>query len=362
MKEKIFSAAAEMAVAVPSGLRMNSHERTTIRDVARKANVSAATVSRVLNTPSLVRAHTRSRVVKAMKATHYVYNALAGGLSARKTSILGVIIPTITNPVFAMVTKGIQDYSRQHGYSIILGNTDYDEENEMRLIHLMQEKRTDGLILNGPWRGAPIVPLMKKTRLPFVITWQTLEDRGVNFVAFDNFQAAYRIVEYLVGLGHRRIAMIAGKFSVSERAMMRWKGYRKCLNDHHLPFDPHLVLEKGYTHSDGKEAMSRLLELPSPPTAVFCGNDILAIGAIVCAKEQGLQVPRDLSVVGFDDLEFSAYYNPPLTTMAVPAYEMGQLAAKILIANIRGEISTPQQCILETKLMIRGSTDKKENP
>jgi DNA-binding LacI/PurR family transcriptional regulator len=351
-----------MAVAGESGLPVNFHQRTTIRDVARKANVSAATVSRVMNTPSLVRVPTRSRVLKAMKDTHYVYNALAGGLSARKTAILGVIIPTITNPVFALVTKGIQDYSRQHGYSIILGNTDYDEENEMRLIHLMQEKRADGLILNGPWRGAPIVPLMKKTRLPFVITWQAPEDRGVNFVAFDKFQSAYRIVEYLAGLGHRRIGMIAGKFSISERALMRWKGYRKCLTDHHISFDPQLVWEKGDSLSDGKEAMSRLLELPSPPTAVFCGNDIMAIGAIVCAKEQGLQVPRDLSVVGFDDLEFSAYYDPPLTTMAVPAYEMGQLAAKILIANIRGETSAPQQYILETKLMIRGSTDKKENP
>jgi LacI family transcriptional regulator len=296
-----------------------------------------------------------------MKDTHYVYNALAGGLSARKTSTLGVIIPTITNPVFAMVTKGIQDYARESGYAIILGNTDYNEENERELIHLLQEKRADGVILNGPWRNTPIVPLMKKTRLPFVITWQTLQDQDVNFVAFDNFQSAYRIVEYLIGLGHSRIGMIAGKFSVSERARMRWEGYRQCLTDHHLPFDPQLVLEKGYTFADGKEAMARMLQLPSSPTAVFCGNDILAIGAIVCAKEKGMQVPRDLSVVGFDDAEISAYYDPPLTTMAVPAYEMGQLAAKILIENIRGESKPPQQYILETKLIVRGSTNKR-NP
>ncbi len=341
---------------------MNSHERNTIRDVARRANVSVATVSRVLNTPSLVRPPTRSRVLKAIRDTHYVYNALAGGLSARRTSTLGVIIPTITNPIFAMVTKGIQDYSRQQGYSILLGNTDYDEDHEAKLIHLMQQKRADGVILNGPWGGSPIVPLMKKTRLPFVITWQTVEDRDVSFVGFDNFQSAYRIVDYLVDLGHRRIGMIAGKFSVSERARMRWKGYRKCLADHRLPFDPELVLERGYTLGDGKKAMSRLLQLTSPPTAVFCGNDILAIGAIVCAKEEGLKVPRDLSVVGFDDLEIAAYYDPPLTTMAVPAYEMGQAAAKILIENIRGENTAPRQCVLETKLMIRGSTEPKENP
>ena len=331
-----------------------------IEDIAREAGVSSATVSRVLNAPSLVRPPTRRRVLKAIQETQYVYNALAGGLSARRTSTIGVIIPTITNPIFAMVTKGIQDYSRQQGYSTLVGNTDYDEGNEAELVRLMQQKRADGVILNGPWSAAPIVPLMKKTRLPFVITWQTVPDREVNFVAFDNFQGAYRVVEYLIGLGHRRIGMIAGRFSVSERARMRWKGYRKCLADHRLPFDPGLVLEKGYTLGEGKEAMSRLLDLSCRPTAVFCGNDILAIGAIACAKERGLRVPGDLSVAGFDDLEFSAYYDPPLTTVAVPAYEMGRRAAEILIEEIRGEMRSPRQDILETTLMIRGSTDKRK--
>jgi len=337
---------------------MNSGQRTTIRDVARKAAVSVATVSRVLNSPSLVRDHTRNRVLKAMKECHYVYNALAGGLSARKTTTLGVIIPTITNPVFATVTKGIQDYARQRGYSIILGNTDYNEENELGLIHLLQEKRADGVILNGPWRDAPVVPLMKKTRLPFVITWQAIQDKDVNFVAFDNFQSAYRVVEYLIGLGHRRIGMIAGKFSVSERALLRWQAYRQCLGDHELAYDSKLVLEEGYSYSEGKEAMTQLLDLPSRPSAVFCGNDVLAIGAMVGAKERGLKIPEELSVAGFDNMEISAFYDPPLTTVAVPAYEMGRMAAKILIENLRGESQRPQQYVLEAKLIVRGSTAK----
>ena len=341
---------------------MTPQLHSTIRDVARKARVSVATVSRVLNAPEQVRGITRNRVFKAMEQCHYVYNALAGSLSARKTSTLGVIIPTITNPIFAMVTKGIQDLAASKGYSIILGNTDYNEENEMRLLHLFQEKRTDGVILNGPWRNASILPHIKDTKLPFVITWQTVKDKEVNFVAFDNFKGAYRIVEYLIGLGHRRIGMIAGKFSVSERAVMRWQAYRKCLADHDISYDPKMMLEKGYTFFEGKEALARLLTLPSRPTAVFCGNDILAIGAIVMAKEEGLRVPEDLSVVGFDDMEISAYYDPPLTTMAVPAYEMGQLAAKVMIENIRGECKTPQQYILDTNLIVRGSTGKTEVP
>ncbi len=337
------------------------HRRTTIRDVARKAGVSVATVSRVLNHFSSVRQETRQRVSRAIEECHYIYNALAGGLSARRTATLGIIVPTITNPVFASVTKGIQDYAREKGYSILLGNTDYNEENELRLIHLFQQKRVDGVILNGPWRNAPIIPLMKETRLPFVITWQTLRDKKVNCVAFDNFRSAYRMVEYLVALGHRRIAMIAGKFSVSERALMRWQGYRRSLAKNKIPLDPALVIEEGYAFSDGKRAMARLLSLPEKPTAVFCGNDILAVGAIACAKENGIRVPEDVSVVGFDDMEISAYYDPPLTTMAVPAYEMGQTAARILVEEIEGKGKKPRQILLQTKLMIRGSAEKREN-
>jgi len=337
---------------------MNACARSTIRDVARKAKVSVATVSRVLNTPSRVRLNTREKVLRAMEQCHYVYNALAGSLSARKTTMLGVIIPTITNPIFATVTKGIQDYAARSGYSILLGNTDYNEENEVQLINLFQEKRIDGVIFNGPWRSAPLILRMKSAKLPFVITWQKVKDKEVNFVAFDNFRSAYRSVEYLIGLGHRRIGMIAGKFSVSERALVRWQAYRKCLGDHDLAYDPKLVLEKGYSFSDGKEAMAHLLCLPSPPTAVFCGNDVLAIGAMVEAKESGMKIPEDLSVAGFDDMEISAFYDPPLTTVAVPAYEMGRMAAKILIENIRGQSQAPQQYVLEANLIVRGSTGK----
>ncbi|MBP1714338.1 MAG: transcriptional regulator, LacI family [Deltaproteobacteria bacterium] len=337
---------------------MNAHARSTIRDVARKAKVSVATVSRVLNSPSRVRLNTREKVLNAMEQCHYVYNALAGSLSARKTTMLGVVIPTITNPIFATVTKGIQDYAARSGYSILLGNTDYNEENEVQLINLFQEKRIDGVIFNGPWRSAPLILRMKSANLPFVITWQKVKDRDVSFVAFDNFRSAYRSVQYLIGLGHRRIGMIAGKFSVSERALVRWQAYRKCLGDNGLAYDSKCVLEKGYSFSEGREAMSHLLSLPSPPSAVFCGNDVLAIGAMVEAKERGLRIPENLSVVGFDDMEISAFYDPPLTTVAVPAYEMGRMAAKILIENIRGESQTPQQHVLEANLIIRGSAGK----
>ena len=152
--------------------------------------------------------------------------------------------------------------------------------------------------------------------------------------------------------------MIAGKFSVSERAQVRWQAYRKCLGDSGLDYDPKCVLERGYSFSEGREAMGQLLSLPSPPSAVFCGNDVLAIGAMVETKERGLRIPENLSVVGFDNMEISAFYDPPLTTVAVPAYEMGRMAAKILIENIRGESQTPQQHVLEANLIIRGSAGK----
>jgi DNA-binding LacI/PurR family transcriptional regulator len=344
-----------------NGLKVSRRKQKTIWDVAAKAKVSVATVSRFLNMPSMVKVETREKVQRAIRECDYVYNAIAGGLSAHRTNTLGVIVPSITNPIFANVTRGIQDRSSNYGYSIILGNTDYREEVEQKLISLFFEKRVDGIILNGPWRGKPSWSLLKGINLPFVITWQAIKDKDVNYVAFDNFNCAYRIVDYLMGLGHRRIGMIAGKFSLSERALMRWRGYQKCLSDNSIPYDARLVIQKDYSFVDGKDGMAHLLSIPSRPSAIVCGNDILAIGAIVCAKEKGLRVPADISITGFDDMEISGHYDPPLTTIAVPAYTMGQQAARILIEIIRGEVKTPQRYVLNADLIIRGSTAVKQN-
>ena len=181
-----------------------------------------------------------------------------------------------------------------------------------------------------------------------------VSDEAINMVAFNNFKSAYEATELLIKLGHRRIAMIPGVFSASERAFRRWKGYKKCLEDYGIEYDADLVIQKMYSFYDGKEAMTSLLK--KQPTAVFCGTDVTAIGALRAIHDAGLKAPDDISVIGYDDSEYATFAYPPLTTVRVPAYEMGRLAAKVLMEIIQDKTERPQRYILDTDLIIRESS------
>ena len=333
----------------------------TIAEIAKIVGVSQATVSRVLNRPERVKRETREKVLNAFEKYNYVYNAIAGGLTKKRSATLGLIIPTITNPVFAIFTKGIQDVARNRGYSILLGNTDYSYDEELKLVTLFHEKRVDGIIFTGAPGNEKSIEFMKRLKIPYLISWEVVEDKGTCFVTFDNVKSGCVVTDYLISLGHRRIAMLAGRFGETGRAHKRWLGYRQSLERHGIPYDERLVIENEYTIIAGKEAMARLLGIPDSPTAVFCGNDILAFGAMAAVKEAGCRVGADVSIVGFDDLEASEVTDPPLTTVRVPGYKMGTLGAETLIGLIDGEIKDPHQYVLETSLIIRGSTGNPRN-
>ena len=271
----------------------------TISDIAQLVGVSSATVSRVLNSPHIVKEETRIKVLRAMEDQGYIYNALAGGLTKKRTATIGLIIPTITNPIFAIATKEIQNTARKRGYSILLGSTEYSYDTEFEIVSLFQEKRVDGIIFMGAPGNHKSMEFIQKFKLPFVVTWEILEAKDVNFVAFDNVQSARQATDYLISLGHRRIAMITGPLTDTTRAYQRLEGYRQALAAHDLPRDESLIVQKNYTVEDGKEAMSHLLREKEIPTAVFCGNDILAYGAIAAVKETGFIVGTDISIVGF---------------------------------------------------------------
>lgn len=325
----------------------------TISDIAKNVGVSRATVSRVLNQPEKVKPETRDKVLKAMAAQNYVYNAVAGSLSTKHTYTLGLIIPTITNPIFAVSTKGIQDKAGQRGYSILLGSTDYSRRMEFELVKLFQAKQVDGLIFTGAPNAETTVPYLRRCRLPYVVTW-TLEAEAP-CVSFDNVKAASHVVDYLWSMGHRRIAMIAGRFAETERAERRWQGYCQALTRHGLVPEERMVLQSAYTVADGRAAMNQVLRRDPRPTAVFCGNDILAYGAMAAVRDQGLAVGRDVSIVGFDDLEMSAVTDPPLTTVRIPGERMGAMGADLLIDALEGRIANTLQCTLETDLIVRQS-------
>jgi len=329
--------------------------KITIVDIARLAGVSQATVSRVINNSEKVKESTRSKIQQVMKDNNYVYNALAGGSGKNATCTIGLIIPTITNPIFAVSTQGIQTAAAKRGYSILLGTTEYSSSTELDLVRLFSEKQVDGIILTGAPMNHLTINYINQRNIPFVITYERIKSANASFVTFDNVMAANRTMDYLFSLGHRRIGMITGQFSYSGRSERRWQGYKAGLEKRGILYDEQLVMQKDFTVIGGREAATRMLQNPNPPTAIFCGNDIIAYGAMAIAKEKGLKVGTDISIVGFDDLEMSATMDPPLTTTRIPGSEMGEMGAKILIDKIEKINEEPVQYILETDFIVRSS-------
>lgn len=338
---------------------------STIRDVARIACVSTATVSRVINSPEMVGPRTRERVFRAMAVCRYKYNALARGFATKRSHTLGLIVPTITNPIFAESTRGVQDFANKQGYQVILGNSDYKYEMEAKMVEVLRERQVEGLLITTTNLKGKILKNLLDDRFPFVLLYSTVRRGPMSAVGVDNFLGGYRATEHLIHLNHRRIAMFAGGFNFSDRSFHRWHGYKRCLNDHDITYDPDLVLQTEYSLSSGRKGVKTLLSLKNPPTAVFCSNDFLALGAREGARELGINLPEDLSIVGFDDMEISSFVTPSLTTIRQPAYDMGKFGAEVLLNLIGNKSGKPIHKILETKLIKRESTSvvraKKKN-
>ncbi len=331
---------------------------TTIADIARIAGVSIATVSRVINYPERVKEKTRREVLRVMEENNYVYNALAGGLVKSSTRTLGLIIPTITNPIFAVSTRGVQTAATQKGYSLLLGSTEYVPQAEYDLVHLFLEKQVDGIIFSGSPLDTRSFELLDARKIPYLITWEAIQEKNLSYVTFDNVKAAKQAVDCFISMGHRRIAMIAGLFEQTGRARRRWLGYREALEGAGISYDEKLVIQKEYSVSSGREAASRLLKMKQPPSAIFCGNDILAYGALAAARELNFRVGEDLGIIGFDDLEMSAVTDPPLTTVRIPGHDMGSKGAFELIDIVEGKSTEAVKYVLETDLILRSSVPR----
>lgn len=333
-----------------------------MKDIAELAGVSATTVSRVFHSPNLVRAGTRERVLYICKKNQYVYNATAGDLSRKNSSVVGMIVPTTKNPVFGNNIQGVQEKAQELGYSIMMGHSNYDNKSERNLLQRFQEHQVAGLILAGFTFGQEIfIKNLIKSGIPCIVTSERLDDSSMSYVGYDNLKAAYIVTEYLIGLKHRRIGLLIGPYSKTNRAKKRLEGYKRALEKHGIPYDPSQVIEREPTLIDGKEAMGVLLSLKERPTAVFAASDWLAIGGLAAIKERELRVPEDISLAGFDDIDVAAYCDPPLTTIMVPSYEMGSLAMRALVDMIKDDKSGVRRYCLETNLIVRESCSEFRN-
>lgn len=326
-----------------------------LADVAEMAGVSTATVSRALNRPDTVTRELRERVRAAVDALGYVPYGPARALASRRSNTVGAVVPTIDNAIFARNIQAVQARLFESGLTLLLASSEYDYEREQREAQSLIEHGIDGLILVGESRDQALYRLIEMKGVPYVNTW-VYHDRSPHpCVGFDNVQAAYQVASYLLDIGHRRIAMVAGMRRGNDRAEERVRGVTAAMEERGLHFARGCLVEHEYDIAQGRLAASRLLASVDPPTAIICGNDVLAFGVLFECRARGVRVPDDISITGFDDLDLSVNMDPPLTTIRVPATEMGRRAAEYLLARL-DKAPIQEKTELQATLIVRDTT------
>ena len=328
----------------------------TLQDVAQAAGVSTATVSRALNRPDAVRPALRDRVLAAVARLGYVAHAGARALTLRRSGTVGVVVPTIDNAIFASGLQAFQRRMVQAGQVVLLAFSDYDPAQEGAQVQALLARGVDALALTGVSQRPDLLARLAQRGLPWVHTGTFPAPAGAACVGFANRAAIMRAVHYLLHLGHRRIGMVAGITADNDRAAERVAGVRQALAGAGLALRPQHLCEARYTLADARRAAGQILGQAPLPTALLCGNDVLAFGVLLECAARGLSVPGQMSVVGFDDLDLARQWRPALTTVQVPTEAMWTQAADYLLARLDGSLTAPQQREIEVELVVREST------
>ncbi|HET8591803.1 MAG TPA: LacI family DNA-binding transcriptional regulator [Nakamurella sp.] len=329
----------------------------TLRDVASAAGVHPATVSRALNpaTADLVNAATAQRIRREARRLGYVPNPVARSLKTNRSASVGVLIPDLTNPLFPPIVRGIEDVLADAGYSALIANTDGDTGKELLQASAMRARQVEGLIVATALLHHPLLEQLVAEQVPLVLMNRRVENLQTSTVTGDDASGMSMAVEHLVGLGHRRIAHLAGPQSTSP-GIVRLQAFRAALAQHGLPADERLVVQcADFREEDGATALAGMLDAGLEFTAVVAANDLMALGCYDALAARGLRCPDDLSVVGFNDMPFIDKISPPLTTVHVPHYQIGAEAARLLLAKLNGS-AADKSVLLPLSLTVRGST------
>jgi LacI family transcriptional regulator, galactose operon repressor len=328
----------------------------TIKDVARLSGVSSMTVSRVINGSERVSPETRQRVERAIAELGYVPSRLARGLIRQKTGTLALIVPDVANPFFTLIVRGAEDVARRAGYRMILADTRADLTIERDVIEEMLAHRVDGIMIAPVSdRSKGHLQRLERYGVEFVLIDRTVSGIESDVVTGDNVGGARRLVEHLISLGHRRIGFITESADVST-ARDRRDGHEAALAGAGLPHDSNLIVYSTVDPPGGFEGMRRLLELDEPPTAVFTVNNLVALGAIEAVRAHELEVPDDIALVCFDDIEYASRLYPFLTVMAQPAETLGRLGTQLLLERIEGRApEQPRVVVLPAQFVVRQS-------
>jgi LacI family transcriptional regulator len=332
----------------------------SLADVAALAGVSAGTVSRVLSRPEMISEATRTRVLAAAERLGYVANGAARALAMRKTHTVGALVPRFGTSSFPTLVQALESTLAAAGYNLLLSAPDHVRAQDSALVRALLERGVDAVALLGAEHPAAVFALLRAHRLPYVLMWAGPSEHGP-CVGFDERAAAALVVDHLADLGHRRIGFIGGRTADNERAQHRFGGVVASVARRGLALPAEALVETDYGFREGFEAMQGLLQRALPITAVVCGNDYLAAGALSALHAAGIAVPARMSLASFNDNDFAPYLQPPLTTLHVPIREMGEQAAQLLLAALAGPAglagTTPDPpALLPVTLMVRGST------
>jgi LacI family repressor for deo operon, udp, cdd, tsx, nupC, and nupG len=333
--------------------------RVSIKDIAKAAGVSHSTVSRALSDSSLVKTETKTRIQRLAREMGYSPDAIARSLVTQRTHTVGVVVTTITDPFVAEVVQGVEDTAQENDYSVILASSASEPERELAAVEMLRAKRVDSVIVTSSRVGALYLEHLERIGVPVVLVNNHNEQSGryTFSVCVDNRHGGHLATAHLVQRGHRRIGYVSGPADHSDDAE-RLAGYRQALDEAGIPSDPALAMPGNGRLDGGERALHTLAGLTEPPTAVFCYNDMTAIGLISAARRAGLSVPEDLAVVGFDDIPLAAHVHPALTTVAQPQRDMGRQAMGMALALMAADDSTKSfsDVVVKGSLVVRESS------
>lgn len=327
----------------------------TIKEVAAHAGVSSATVSHVINDTRFVSDTVREQVQQAMADLGYRPNALARSLRRGETHTIGLILPDSANPFFAEIGRAIEASAFERGYSVILCNTENDREKERMYTEVLENKQVDGMIFVASGKEHETLVEITKKGLPSVVVDRDMGSLELDTVITDNYTGGLVATQHLLSLGHRIIACITGPSNITPSAH-RVTGYRAALQQANIPVDESLLARGDFHAPSGYQGAMQLFQRNPRPTAIFVCNDMMAIGVIRAASQLGLRIPEDVSIASFDNIELASYTTPPLTSVAQPKQEIGQMAITLLLERMQNASLPPRRNILPTRLVIREST------
>jgi len=329
----------------------SQHAVPTLEDVAKVAGVSPATVSRSLNSPSLVSKDTLKRVKSAVETLGYTPHFGARFMSAKRTMTIGAIIPTMENAIFAKGIQAFQERLHALGYTLLISSNSYDPEIEAEQIRALASRGADGILLIGYWREKKVYEFLQQRNIPFLLAWAFAANNALPAIGFDNRASMYQLCDQVLTMGHRNIAVISGTTEGNDRATNRLKGITERLAVAGINLENVPIIETPYDIDNGANAFEKLMTGPKRPSVIMCGNDVLAVGALQRAQEMGIAVPAEVSITGFDGIELARVVTPRLTTVCVPHSEMGRRAADELVRMVEsGEAGRSYELSSEIKV------------